>query len=115
MDNQRKKALLQCRDVHKKNNWSIDYDYLEKLSTQDLVFLAAFTHFYYRGCPHRCNGQIPIDDKMKKESYRRDYIAKKDILNQNVIEFTQDITQIADTKSEDYLIELIDISASIKV
>ena len=77
----KKRSLLmkQCHAVRKKTAWRVDYDYLSKLTLEELEFLASFTNFYYHGSPKKAKA-IKVTKKMSKESYNRNNTAERDIL-----------------------------------
>lgn len=84
----RKRSLLmkQCHAVRKKTAWRVDYDYLSKLTLEELEFLADFTNFFYHGTPRKAKS-IKLTKKMYKESYDRNNTAERDILTKLDIKF----------------------------
>lgn len=66
------------KSVRNKTKWAIDYDYLSKLSDEDLLFLQDFNNFFYHGSPNRCE-LLSLDDDLKKESYSLNNSRERDI------------------------------------
>jgi hypothetical protein len=105
--NKRRISIKVCRGHHLKNAWSVDYDYTKKLDNEELDFLAGFTQYFYHGRPDKMEILRAVTDDMKRESYARNNRAIRDIMNRGFIPVTL-IGEVADTVSEDYVIDLID-------
>lgn len=112
MDKERRKLMTVCRGTRLRHEWSVDYDYLQKLSLKELRFLASFTHLHYLGNPTA--SKMKLSDKAKKVSYKNDNRARIDILNQGLTVDFLWINSVADYYSEDYVLDLIDACATFK-
>jgi len=103
----RKKALTICRSVRLKTIWAMDFDYLHKLSEEQIGFLADFCNFYYHGSPHKVES-LQITQKLRKESYNRNNKAESDIYTKFKKEGEELADSMPDFYDEDYIIEFID-------
>lgn len=75
-----------CRGRRRHNAWSADYDYLSKLTAEELQFLASFSEYFYHGNPQRSD--LSLTKKDYRESYKRSNDQRVDALNtENIVYF----------------------------
>ena len=104
----RRRAMTICSSQRVNNCWSIDYDYLAKLSQDELEYLASFTQFFYHGNPHKCGAHLDVSEPMRHESFNRSNAARRDASNLALIWDRDQMNRVADGCSEDYLLDYID-------
>lgn len=97
-----------CSSSRVQNSWAVDYDYLSKLSHDELEYLASFTQFFYHGNPHKCGSNIEVSDSMRTESFNRNNAARRDASNLAIVWDCNQMARVSDGCSEDYLLEYID-------
>lgn len=101
-------ALKSCKSVRRKTRWAMDFDYLTKLSDDEVRYLAEFCNIYYHGSPHRAGEFIKATAVIRKESYSRNNKAQIDLFNQDIrVEITNVANEI-DYNIENYIIDFID-------
>lgn len=103
----KKKLLISCRSQRRSTRWALDFDYLKKLSHEELQFLAEFCHVHYHASPHRCT-HLDISIEQKREAYRENYKRQVDVLNNCNMATLLDFEINPANVIEDILICLID-------
>lgn len=101
------KALTICRSVRLKTKWAIDFDYLHRLSDEQVRYLADFCNIHYHGSPTRSE-KIQTTQEMRKESYRRNNQAEADVFTKMGREGVELADSTVNLNIEDYIIEFID-------
>jgi len=87
-----KKLKKICKGARLDNNWSADFDYLDKLELKDMIFLSKFCHFYYHGNPAKA--KLRLTKREFKESYSLRHAARRDVLNCCVTLDLYDVTEL---------------------
>ena len=114
MTKERTQLLKSIYDHHRKNVWAIDYDYLHKLSDNELKYLWSFTQYWHKGNPHKATKKFKCGHRMRTDSYRRNNRAIIDVLNQVFIDESYDMRNVPDSFNEDFLVEILDNNAIVQ-
>ena len=107
MSKEKRLALKACHSTRYKTMWSVDYDYLKKLSIEEIRWLADFSRLFYHGSPNKVEGRR-ITKKLRSESYTRNNIAERDLYTKTQLVSIERADRIADYYCEDLLIALLD-------
>jgi hypothetical protein len=110
MTSKRRKLEKYCKSVRLKTMWAVDYDYLSKLTLEELEWLGHFTNWFYHGSPHK-SGDLPITPELRKMSYTRNNNAESDLFTRKETRLIdiEIVHNLVDSYCEDHLIALIDM------
>jgi len=103
-----KKAFTCCRSVRLKTRWAMDFDYLARLTDEELRYLADFCNIHYHGSPNRAGEYIKVTAEMRRESYNRNNKAEIDLFNHYIRSELTIIEEDPDFNIENYIIDFID-------
>lgn len=80
--NQYKNKLSQLKlKTSRSVSANVDYDYLHKLTAEELLFLEAFNRAEYSGNTQSLERHRKLTDKQRKEFYDANNARKRDIMN----------------------------------
>lgn len=107
MSKEKRLLLKACHSQRLKTKWRVDFDYLKKLSIEEIRWLADFCKLHYHGIPNSVKG-IKITKKMRKDSYSRNNVAERDLFTKTGVLSLDRADRVCDYYCEDLLIALLD-------